>query len=214
MSQIYVIGDIHGCLGPLKRLMAKVKPDLDHHKLIFIGDYIDRGPDSRRVIDYIIHLKKHYPPENIICLMGNHERMFLDFLNGDNQLLFLINGGRATLESYWGENWENQPRQLPSEHWEFFQQLKLIYETEDYIFVHGGLKPGIPLAEQQEEDVLWIREEFLICLDDFGKRVIFGHTPFPKPFVWPNKIGIDTGAVYGNYLTCLKLPEEIFYWSR
>ncbi|MFP3866617.1 MAG: metallophosphoesterase family protein [Desulfobacteraceae bacterium] len=214
MSQIYAIGDIHGCLGHLQRLMAKVKPDIDHHKLVFIGDYIDRGPDSRGVVDYIIDLKKNYPPDNIICLMGNHERMFLDYLQGDNQLLFLINGGRSTLESYWGADWESRLRRLPADHWEFYQQLKMFYETEDYIFVHGGLKPGVPLAEQQEEDVLWIREEFLICLDDFGKRVIFGHTPFPKPFVWPNKIGIDTGAVYGNYLTCLKLPEEVFYTSR
>lgn len=212
--QIYTIGDIHGCLGHLKRLLEKVKPDLHQHKLVFIGDYIDRGPDSRGVVEFIINLRENYPPENIICLMGNHERMFLDFLEGQNISLFLLNGGEATLVSYWGRNWDNHICKLSDGHRKFFDELKLYHESEDYIFVHGGLKPGVPLAEQQEEDLLWIREEFLVCEEDFGRRVIFGHTPFPKPFIWPNKIGIDTGAVYGNYLTCLKLPEEKYYSSR
>lgn len=214
MSQIYAIGDIHGCLGHLERLMEKINPDPQQDRLVFIGDYIDRGPDSRGVVEFILNLKENFPAEHVICLMGNHERMFLDFLQGENEFLFLLNGGVPTLESYWGRNWQNHPRRLPPEHYEFFQQLRLTYETQDYIFVHGGLKPGVPLAEQQEEDLLWIREEFLISEEDFGRRVIFGHTPFPKPFIWPNKIGIDTGAVYGNYLTCIKLPEEKFYSSR
>ncbi|HAY21424.1 metallophosphoesterase family protein [Desulfobacca acetoxidans] len=208
---IYAIGDIHGCRQHLSDLLSLVKPDLEHHKLVFIGDYIDRGPDSRGVVDDIIDLKKKYNPENIICLMGNHERMFLNFLDGREELFFLYNGGAATAVSYWGPHWEQQPHPLPAAHQKFFEELRLIYETPDYIFVHGGLKPGIPLEQQQEEDLLWIRGEFINSLEDFGRRVVFGHTPMRAPLIMPNKIGIDTGAVYGNKLTCVLLPEEIFF---
>ena len=207
---IYAIGDIHGCRDLLEELLEVVNPDLDRHRLVFIGDYIDRGPDSRGVVEVILNLKKNYKSENIICLMGNHERMFLDFLQGEEELLFLYNGGTATIQSYWGSQWDRSSRRLPVEHAGFFRELHLYYETEDYIFVHGGLRPGVPLAAQVEEDLLWIREEFIFSEEDFGRRIIFGHTPFRSPLVMPNKIGIDTGAVYGNKLTCLILPEERF----
>ncbi|MBW1990690.1 MAG: serine/threonine protein phosphatase [Deltaproteobacteria bacterium] len=210
---IYAIGDIHGCLDQLKRLLKQVNPDLHRHRLVFIGDYIDRGPDSKGVVDYIINLRKQFPPENIICLKGNHEAMFLDFLNGVQPELFLFNGGGSTLRQYWGEDWErHQPWRLPPEHEEFYANLKLYYVTDNYIFVHGGLKPGVPLEEQREEDLLWIRGEFIASFEDFGRRVVFGHTPLRYPLVMPNKIGIDTGCVYGNFLTCLKLPAEEFFF--
>ena len=208
---IYAIGDIHGCLQHLKDLLNLVKPDLDKHTLLFVGDYLDRGPDSLKVVDYIIDLKKKYKPENIICLMGNHERMFLDFLQGEEEMFFLLNGGAATAVSYWGDQWERRERQLPLGHEQFFQDLRLFYETDDYIFVHAGLRPGLPLAAQQEEDLLWIRKEFIISEYNFGRKVVFGHTPFRVPLVLGNKIGIDTGAVYGNKLTCVQLPEKIFF---
>ena len=208
---IYAIGDIHGCLSHLEHLIDLVNPDLDRHRLIFMGDYIDRGPDSAGVVDFIIDLKKRYNPENIICLMGNHERMFLDYLDGKDEMLFLMNGGVTTTASYWGEYGDRLNRRLPPEHWEFYQTLKLYYETDDYIFVHAGLKPGLPLENQQEEDLLWIRKEFISSDYDFGRRVIFGHTPMRSPLVRANKIGIDTGAVYGNKLTCVVLPDEKFY---
>ncbi len=99
----------------------------------------------------------------------------------------------------------------PLGHEQFFETLKLYYETDDYIFVHGGLRPGLPLSAQKEEDLLWIRNEFILSEFDFGRRVIFGHTPVRTPLVLPNKIGIDTGAVYGNKLTCVLLPEEKFF---
>ncbi len=207
---IYAIGDIHGCRDLLEELLEVVNPDLDRHRMVFIGDYIDRGEDSRGVVEVILNLKKNFKSENIICLMGNHERMFLDFLQGEEELLFLYNGGTATIQSYWGSQWDRASRRLPVEHAQFFHDLRLYYETEDYIFVHGGLRPGVPLAAQVEEDLLWIREEFIFSEEDFGRRVIFGHTPFRSPLVLPNKIGIDTGAVYGNKLTCLVLPEERF----
>jgi serine/threonine protein phosphatase 1 len=208
---IYAIGDIHGCLEHLIHLLDVVNPDLDRHKLVFVGDYLDRGPQSSGVVDYIIDLKKKYNPENIICLMGNHERMFLDFLQGQEEMFFLINGGATTVVSYWGDHWERRERRLPPGHEYFFETLKLCYETDDYIFVHGGLRPGLPLPAQKEEDLLWIRKEFILSEFDFGRRVIFGHTPVRTPLVQPNKIGIDTGAVYGNKLTCVLLPEEKFF---
>jgi serine/threonine protein phosphatase 1 len=208
---IYAVGDIHGCLDQLEQLLDDVQPDLEKDLLLFVGDYIDRGPESRGVVDYIIRLREQYPRERIVCLKGNHEAMFLDFLEGRERELFLFNGGMSTLRDYWGDNWDRKELVLPPEHEQFYQELQPYYETPDYIFVHGGLKPALPLAEQVEEDLLWIRGEFIASLEDFGRLVIFGHTPFKRPLVMPNKIGIDTGAVYGNFLTCLKLPDKKFF---
>jgi serine/threonine protein phosphatase 1 len=207
----YAIGDVHGHLDTLKRLLDRLRPDLKRDRLIFMGDYIDRGPKSRGVVDYVLRLRNQAPPEHVICLKGNHEAMFLDFLQGRESDLFLLNGGLATVRDYWGDGWENlEELVLPPDHQRFFQELLLYYETPDYIFVHGGLKPGVPLEEQVEEDLLWVRGEFITSMEDFGKKVIFGHTPFRQPLLMPNKIGIDTGAAYGNFLTCLKLPQEKF----
>jgi len=167
------------------------------------------------VVDYIIRLKNLAPPGQIICLKGNHEAMLLDFLEGGPAEMFIFNGGLATVEDYWRDDWvDRQGLALPPDHAQFYQDLQLYYETPDYIFVHGGLKPGVPLAEQVEDDLLWIRGEFITSQEDFGRRVIFGHTPFKQPLLMPNKIGIDTGAVYGNFLTALKLPEEEFFFDR
>jgi serine/threonine protein phosphatase 1 len=214
-DNLYAIGDLHGSLESLERLMEKINPDLAKDRLVFIGDYIDRGPEPKGVVDYIIHLQHQAPPEGIICLKGNHEAMFLDFLLGAPPGLFLFNGGHSTLQAYWGDDWTNrEDLVLPPDHAKFYHDLRLYYETPDYIFVHGGLKPGVPLAEQEEEDLLWIRGEFITSPEDFGRRVIFGHTPFKRPLLMPNKIGIDTGAVYGNFLTALKLPEEEFFFDR
>ena len=212
-GDMYVIGDIHGCLAPLKRLLENLEPDLHQDRLLFVGDYIDRGPDSQGVVDYILGLKARYPAENIICLKGNHEVMFLDFLAGKDRQLFMLNGGLSTLKNYWGEDWNKQPELvLPLDHARFYEELRSSYETEDYIFVHGGLRPGVPWEDQVDEDLYWMRGEFIASTEDFGRRVIFGHTPFKQPLILPNKIGIDTGLVYGNFLTCLKLPQMDFYF--
>lgn len=211
MPDIYAIGDIHGNLDLLERLLDKLSPDLARTRLVFMGDYIDRGPRSKGVVDYVLRLKNLVPPGQVICLKGNHEAMFLNFMQGRDIELFLFNGGLRTLEDYWGENWEEaEELYLPVDHRQFFETLPLYYETASYIFVHGGLKPGVPLADQADDDLLWIRGDFITSMADFGKKVIFGHTPFPNPLVMPNKIGIDTGAAYGNRLTCLLLPEEKF----
>lgn len=210
---IYAIGDIHGCLNHLERLLDKVQPDLNRDRLLFMGDYIDRGPRPKGVVDYILRLQRLYPTENIICLKGNHEAMFANFLQGQEINMFLFNGGLSTLKDYWGPEWGRQERLvLPPDHEEFYRGLKTIYETTDYIFVHGGLLPGVSLAEQREENLLWIRGEFIASKENFGRKVIFGHVPFRQPLIMPNKIGIDTAAVYGNFLTCIQLPQEEFFF--
>jgi len=210
-ADIYAIGDVHGNLDLLQRLLEKIQPDLARDQLVFMGDYIDRGPNPKGVVDYVLGFKRLVNPQEVICLKGNHEAMFLNFLQGRDLELFLFNGGLSTLRDYWGEDWDHlEQLVLPPEHRKFFEELRLYYETPDYLFVHGGLKPGVPPAKQDEEDLLWIRGDFIASMEDFGKKVIFGHTPFQQPLVMPNKIGIDTGAAYGNRLTCLKLPREEF----
>jgi len=209
-ERIFVIGDVHGCSDMLKRLVDKIgwEPAKDH--LIFVGDYIDRGEDSKGVVDFILDLKRLSP--HITCLIGNHEALFLDYLTGVDRKLFLLNGGMNTLESYEFHKVENQDNLLPPDHKEFFNSLKKMVELEHYYVVHAGFKPGIDVEKQELEDMIWIRDSFIYSEYDFGKKVIFGHTPFYEPFIMDNKIGIDTGAVYGNRLTCLELPEVRFHW--
>jgi len=193
----YVIGDIHGCLDPLQRLIEKVKPK-QGDELIFVGDYIDRGPESRQVVDYLLEL-----PHRRIFLMGNHEKMLLDFLDGEDQEMFLANGGQATLRSYGGD-----ADDIPDAHRAFFKSLRPMYETADYLFVHAGIRPMVPLAQQQIRDLVWIRHEFFQFIGRFPKPVVFGHTPLRQVLMAEDRIGIDTGCVYGGKLTCLKLPER------
>jgi len=212
-SRIFAIGDIHGCLDHLDRLLETIPFDAETDRLVFVGDYIDRGPEPFGTIQRVLEIKRAHP--KTVCLMGNHERMFLDFLSGKDTHSFLYNGGKSTLESYSKNSGSSKARSdvLPSEHKAFYDRLSLYFETEHYIFVHAGLRPGIPLAQQDEQDLIWIRGEFYDSGFDFGKTVIFGHTPFQKPLIQKNCIGIDTGAVYGNVLTCLALPDMIFYQS-
>jgi len=212
MNKIFAIGDIHGCLEKLQDLISGMEIDRQNDKLIFIGDYIDRGRFSREVVDYVIRIQNEY--KNVFCLLGNHEQMFLRYLDGENEGLYLENGGVATLESYnmlISDDIEKRKNKIPPDHRKFFESLLPYYETEDYLFVHAGLKPGTPPAEQKLFDLLWIRYEFIEAEEDFGKIVVFGHTPFAEPLIEANKIGIDTGAVYGRKLTCVELPEVKIY---
>ena len=208
VEKFFAIGDIHGNLSHLELLMDKIKPALNPQRdtLVFLGDYIDRGPDSKGVVDFILRLRTEFP--HVVCLKGNHEALFLDwYLNGRDYDLYLYNGGGATIRSYSQEG----EVKIPQGHLDFFTSLRLYYETEQYIFVHAGLRGGIPLQEQDPHDLIWIRDEFILSPHDFGKVVVFGHTPMQRVFVAPNKIGIDTGAVYGGALTCLELPAQRFY---
>jgi serine/threonine protein phosphatase 1 len=209
MGKIFAIGDIHGSFDRLQELMQKIPIDFTEDTLVFIGDYIDRGPGSVEVVNYLIGLKKRVP--EIIFLKGNHEDMLEKYLDGTDRFTYLLNGGQNTLDSYLSKTNSSNSFPIPPDHMEFFQSLRLYYETEDYIFVHAGLRPKVPLESQEAEDLLWIRDKFIYSRYNFGKPVVFGHTPLEKPLVEPNKIGIDTGAVYGNALTCVQLPSLEFF---
>ncbi len=208
MPDIYAIGDIHGCLWALEFLLEKLPLKWGEDYLIFLGDYIDRGPDPRKVLEVVMELKETYPAR-VIPLLGNHEWMFLKYLEGIDQEIYLLNGGEVTLAQFM----ERGELFVPKEIVTFLKGLPPYYETEEYIFVHAGLRPGKPLSEQRLEDLLFIRGEFIYSDYDWGKRVIFAHTPFSRPFLAPNKIGIDTGCVYGGELTALVLPELDFYFQ-
>ncbi len=208
MKKIFAVGDIHGCLTRLRDLMSRIDMDDDNDTLVFIGDYIDRGKSSREVVDYVLELKDKY--KNVVCLLGNHEQMFMNYLAGRDEDMYLRNGGLQTLRSYeisLTDGLEEREDKIPAQHQIFYESLLPYYETEKYIFVHAGLRLGLPLKEQTPDDLLWIRYEFINAEDDFGKPVVFGHTPFINPLIEKNKIGIDTGAVYGGKLTCVELPD-------
>lgn len=207
MNNTFVIGDIHGCSDLLAELLEKIKPLGQDDTVIFIGDYIDRGPDSKGVIDIILNLKREH--HRVITLLGNHELMLLNAIKGYAEKDFLSMGGEATLQSYSIpiESINDLLVRLPEDHLAFFEQLLPCWENEEYIFVHAGLQPGIHLTQQSPDWLFWSRDEFIKSSYDFGKKVIYGHTPYDHPKIDTNKIGIDTGAVYGNTLTCLILPE-------
>ena len=210
MLRTFVVGDIHGCYNSLESLLEKIEVAEEDY-LIFLGDYIDRGPDSEKVISRILEIKSNHP--HVITLMGNHEWMFLRYLEGSDKDNFLQAGGKPTLESYGidPDDEEINPADLiPEDHLKFLYNLLPYYEDPNYIYVHAGLQPGKHLSQQQADWYLWARDQFIYSKHDFGKQVIFGHTTCKRPLVHPNKIGIDTGAVYGGELTCLILPEELF----
>ncbi|MDR1608072.1 MAG: serine/threonine protein phosphatase [Deltaproteobacteria bacterium] len=206
--RIFAVGDIHGCRLKLDRLLAKLdwRPE-NQERLVFLGDYIDRGPDSYGVVETVLGLKNLHPNE-VILLRGNHERMFENFLLGQEELVLTANGVALTFSSYINEN-NYYP--FPQTHLQFYQDLLLYYETTHHIFVHAGLRPGVPLASQREVDCLWIRDEFLLSDHDFGKTIVFGHTPMRQPFICPGRAGLDTGAVFGGPLTCLEVTTGELY---
>ncbi|MBC7357404.1 MAG: serine/threonine protein phosphatase [Desulfacinum sp.] len=205
--KIYAIGDIHGMHFKLERLLDRIPFRPDEDTLVFLGDYVDRGPDSRAVVDRVLNLMDQ--GINVVCLRGNHELMMAHYLEGRDVNFFLLNGGATTVHSYKVGN--NGRCRVPDRHVEFLQTLKRFHETDDYLFVHAGFRPGVPLEDQRDEDIYWIRNDFILSDHDFGRKVVFGHTPFREPYVDARKIGIDTGAVYGNKLTCVCLPDEVFY---
>ena len=213
-GRIFAIGDIHGCYDKLRSLMKRLPYDPKHDTLVFLGDYIDRGVRSREVLTYLCDLRRQV--KNLILLMGNHEYLMLEYhRTGDPALLPFLRhlGIDATLDSYGAKNPKSLEEMLflPAEHLQLFQSLLPYWETEEYIFVHAGLEPGIPLAQQGLSSLCESRNSFLSEGHDYGKLVIFGHTAFDMPFVTPTRIGIDTGAVYGNLLTALELPGFVFH---
>jgi serine/threonine protein phosphatase 1 len=207
VSRHIVIGDIHGSATALRRVLQQIGPQAAD-TLIFLGDYIDRGEDSRAVLDQLMALDRAH---SCIFLKGNHEDLFLRAYEGDGDewLAWLVNGGITTLRDF-GQT-------LPPEPYiAWLRRLRLTYEIDGYLFVHAGLRPGMPPEATTDEERLWIREPFLSSSYDWGKRVVFGHTVQPRgPLVQPNKIGIDTGAYLPRMgkLTGLILPDKRFAFS-
>lgn len=212
----YVIGDIHGCADELASLLESI-PLEPSDRLVFLGDYIDRGPDSYGVISYLIEWQRKGEPE-LIFLKGNHEDMFLSYIGlaGSYGNMFLFNGGGATLASY-GISSQTVPPQeilplIPRDHLFFLQELKPFLLMKPYLCVHAGIHPLKPLSQQSEEEMFWIRDEFILNPHPLPYTVLFGHTPQREVlFHLPYKIGLDTGLVYGNMLSCLEVHEKSLY---
>lgn len=206
--RIFVIGDIHGCYLKLRKMLTLLdyKPG-QGDLLILLGDYIDRGPQNFEVVETLAGLAERCP-EEVIPLMGNHESMFLDFITGQAEPQLAANGLANTIQDYCRSD-----KELTAAHLLFYRRLHLWHETETHIFVHAGLAPGKLPAEQNHRDLLWIRDDFLNSDYDFGKTVVFGHTPFKEPFVAPGRLGLDTGAVFGGPLTAAILPEMRFVFA-
>ncbi|MCS7149257.1 MAG: serine/threonine protein phosphatase [Caldimicrobium sp.] len=202
-TSIFAIGDIHGCLSAFESLLDILPVRWGEDYVIFLGDYIDRGPDSKRVLELIIDLKKDYP-NTVHALKGNHEWLFEQYLEGRYTEVFLYNGGTETLRNYLEKGKIN----IPEEQIDFLRSLPLYLSMGKYLFVHAGVNPKKPFDEQTEEDLLWIRGSFYNYDGKFERTVVFGHTPFPEVLLLDDRIGIDTGCVYGGKLTAIKLPER------
>lgn len=212
----FVIGDVHGCVDELERLLDGLAPTADD-TVCFLGDYVDRGPDPRGVVERLIRLQGEGP--QCVFLKGNHEDMFLAFLGhpGRHGDAFLWNGGNATLASYGcdGLAGAEVAARLPESHAAFLGSLRTHAFLGAFLCVHAGVRPTRPLAAQAEEDLLWIREEFISQPHPYPYTVLFGHTPQRDVLVdLPFKIGLDTGLVYGNRLSCLELDAQRVWQVR
>lgn len=217
-QRVYAIGDVHGCLDRLASVHEQIAEDLanrpvDNSILVHLGDYVDRGLDSAQVVDWL-HEGAPVPVEQVVNLMGNHEDLMLRALSGTNKdaaSIWLTNGGADSLMS-WDisrkvppEDWASL---IPPAHKTFLEELQISVRFGGYMFVHAGIRPGVPLDKQEKQDLLWIREPFLSWKPLHDAVVVHGHTPRQEPAVRNNRIGIDTGAVMGGSLTCVVLEED------
>lgn len=224
-TRIYAVGDIHGRADLLRAAHERIREDARtsaarRKVVVYLGDYIDRGPGSREVVDVL--LSEPLADFEAVYLKGNHEQALLDFLRDISVApQWFYYGGDATLQSY------NVARpvpgggppallkvqaelkeKLPERHLAFYRSLALSHRAGDYLFVHAGIRPGVPLTAQREQDMLWIRDEFLGSTADHGCVVVHGHTITPRPDIKGNRIGIDTGAYATGRLTCLMLDGD------
>ncbi|MFC0205075.1 metallophosphoesterase family protein [Novosphingobium soli] len=223
-ERIYAIGDVHGRYDLLKLLLdaigehsgARATPEALH--IVFLGDLVDRGPDSARVVDLVAELESD--TDQVIALMGNHEEAMLRALDGDLMILrkWLQVGGADTVRSYGlelpdeGADMRRYLRRLkksiPSQHARWMRSMPLTARSGDYFFCHAGIRPGVPLHRQSRDDLLWIRKDFLDADDDFGAVIVHGHTIAPEVVSRRNRIGIDTGAYASGKLTALYLEDD------
>jgi|688.fasta_scaffold01759_22 serine/threonine protein phosphatase 1 len=211
-ARVFAVGDIHGCADELEAMLNFLKQEQSlgsEDLLVFLGDYIDRGPKSREVIEQALAIRKELP--NTVFLKGNHEDMLLDYLGfgGESGDVYLENGGAEFLKSYGLHPFSTRAdilAALPTEHIEFFRRLELGVLLAEFLFVHAGLHPGRSLDEQSSHDLMWIRGQFTHATHSVGKTVVFGHTPFEDVMLHlPYKIGVDTGLVFGNRLSVVEL---------
>ncbi|WP_212747549.1 metallophosphoesterase family protein [Fodinibius saliphilus] len=211
-QQFIAIGDIHGCLRSMEALLEKLETYKDR-KFVFVGDYIDRGPNSREVVDRLLDLRNEV---DTVFLRGNHEQMLLDAVHKDKRSMWMMNGGRTTLQSY---GIDNELAHLPDEHIQFYENTQMYYNTDNYFFVHAGLSPAKTISQsiKEEDEVkefLWERSHLKTIETAWEKIVVFGHTPTREPVQRDMMIGIDTGCVYSRSgygkLTAVKLPEVEF----
>lgn len=225
-GRLYAVGDIHGRADLLLQLMEMIRADMQqgepgHRVVVFLGDYIDRGPDTRKVLDILS--SNPFPESENVFLIGNHEAVLLQFLRdpaiGKDWVRF---GGAQTLAAYGAvlpsgapsPAQLNQARdilrtKLPPQHLSFVRSLKLTYRVGDYLFVHAGIRPGLPLDQQASHDLLWIRKPFLESELDHGHVVVHGHTPSERIESLPNRIGIDTGAYRSDRLSAVVLEADL-----
>lgn len=219
---IYAVGDIHGHFAKLQSAHASIIMDakaagVGQPTIIHVGDLCDRGDQTKQVIQYLID--GIAAGEDWHVLKGNHDRLFLNFVRGgdgtDPRLnkgmtwLHSVMGGRATLASYGAKKslLESEEKFLrrarnavPKSHVEFLDSLPIWYRADGMIFVHAGIRPGFPIEAQEEDDLLWIRDEFLWHLGDHDALIVHGHTPVDEPTHYGNRVNIDTGAGWGNDL--------------
>jgi serine/threonine protein phosphatase 1 len=215
--RIYAIGDIHGCARQLANLHASIAADLAERPvasalLLHIGDYVDRGADTKGVIARLVD-GCPIPGMDMVNLLGNHESTMMDALAGERAAGtdWLFAGGKAALQSYGID--PDGPRDvwrqiIPESHQAFLHALTLMHREGGYAFVHAGVRPGIALEDQARDDLLRSRQPFLYSEMDFGAVVVHGHTPVKAAVVRHNRIAIDTGAVFGGPLTCVVLQGE------
>lgn len=222
--RLYAIGDVHGHAGMLARMHLAIARDLqarpaDDWRVIHVGDYIDRGPESARCLALVMDYARGGHAD---CLIGNHEEFMRDFLRdpaGADLDLWMMNGGDATLRSFGvdpsllaGYRDAAARRRIRDQVLAalpgvdaFLEGLTTMVRHGDYAFVHAGVRPGVPLGRQSAHDLVWIRHEFLASAADHGAVIVHGHTPVGAVDVQPNRIGIDTGAAYGGPLSCIVL---------
>lgn len=227
MPSIFAIGDIHGCHHKLVTLLGRLPLSHTTDTLVFLGDYINRGPDSRKVLDTLIALQRRC--QKVVFLRGNHEQALLDYeLYGEPDDLALLRamGVDATAESYGASLRRLTDLScMPPEHQQFLFDLKLSYAMDNYLFIHADYDPKLAPEQSGETALERIHrhnaEARVLSSRRLGQEqdltspakamIVFGHLPFATPLVRPDRIGIDTGAVYGNLLTAVQLPERIFY---
>jgi serine/threonine protein phosphatase 1 len=203
----YAVGDIHGSYSQLVNLFDHCMKHCgdDEPRFVFVGDYVDRGPHSREVVKLLMGVQEGME-DSIVCLRGNHESMLIAASKRRNETSWLANGGEATLLSYGVPSAD----EIPAEHLTWFKNLPLAISDGWRFYVHAGIEPGVPLQEQSEEIMLWIREPFLSDTRNHGQLIVHGHTPLltGRAEVLHNRVNIDTGAVFGGPLTAAVFDQD------